>query len=55
MVQSAEAFVDTWAFIAFADRSDTCHPLFVRLFADLPNPVTSPLVVAEAPGWFFKR
>ena len=55
MAQSAEAYVDTSAFIAFADRSDTWHPLFVRLFADPPKLVTSPLVVAEGHGWFLKR
>ena len=55
MAQSAEAYVDTSAFIAFADRSDTWHTLFVRLFADPPKLVTSPLVVAEGHGWFLKR
>ena len=55
MARSAEAYVDTSAFIAFADRSDTWHPLFVRLFADPPQLITSPLVVAEGHGWFLKR
>ena len=55
MERSAEAYVDTSAFIAFADRSDAWHPLFLHLFADPPNLVTSPLVVAEGHGWFLKR
>lgn len=32
--QRTEAYVDTSAFIFFAARSDTWHPLFVRLCAD---------------------
>ena len=55
MARSVEAYVDTSALIAFADRSDTWHPLFVRLFAEPPQLVTSPLVVAEGHGWFLKR
>lgn len=55
MAQSDEAYVDTSALIAFADRSDTWHPLFVRLFAKPPQLVTSPLVVAEGHAWFLKR
>lgn len=55
MAPNAEAYVDTSAFIAFADRSDTWHPLFVRLFADPPKLVTSPLVVTEGHGWFLRR
>ena len=55
MAGSAEAYVDTSAFIAFADRSDAWHPLFLRLFADPPRLVTSTLVVAEGHGWFLKR
>ena len=55
MRQSPEAYVDTSALIAFADRSDTWHALFCRLFSDLPRLITSPLVVAEGHGWFLKR
>jgi predicted nucleic acid-binding protein len=47
--------VDTSALIAFADRSDSHHPLFRRLFADPPPLVTTALVVAEGHGWFLKR
>jgi predicted nucleic acid-binding protein len=50
-----EAYVDTSAFIAFADRSDSYHPLFRRLFADPPPLTTTPLVIAEGHGWFLKR
>src|SRR5215813_14264824 len=50
-----EAYVDTSALISFADRSDSFHPLFRRLFADPPPLVTSSLVVAEGHGWFLRR
>ncbi len=55
MATKAEAYVDTSALIAFADRSDTHHPLFLRLFADPPMLVTTGLVIAEGHGWFLKR
>lgn len=55
MAKKAEAYVDTSALIAFADRSDSYHALFRRLFADPPALVTSALVVAEGHGWFLKR
>jgi predicted nucleic acid-binding protein len=55
MARRPEAYVDTSALIAFADRSDSHHPLFRRLFADPPALLTSTLVVAEAHGWFLKR
>lgn len=50
-----EAYVDTSALIALADRSDTYHPLFRRLFSDPPTLITTPLVVAEGHGWFLRR
>ena len=50
-----EAYVDTSALIAFADRSDSYHALFRRLFADPPTLITTILVVAEGHGWFLKR
>src|SRR5206468_10609881 len=40
-----EAYVDTSALIAFADRSDSHHSLFRRLFSDPPPLLTTPLVV----------
>jgi predicted nucleic acid-binding protein len=55
MARRPEAYVDTSALIAFADRSDSYHPLFRRLFADPPALITSTLVVAEGHGWFLKR
>ena len=55
MARRIEAYVDTSAFIAFADRSDTHHALFRRLFAAPPGLLTTTLVVAEGHGWFLKR
>ncbi len=55
MAKSPEAYVDTSALIAFADRSDTHHPLFRRLFADPPNLLTSALVIAGGHAWFLRR
>ena len=55
MARKTDAYVDTSALIAFADRSDTHHALFRRLFADPPRLVTTTLVVAEGHGWFLKR
>jgi predicted nucleic acid-binding protein len=55
MARRPEAYVDTSALIAFADRSDSHHPLFRRLFGDPPDLVTTTLVVAEGHGWFLKR
>ena len=55
MAQGAEAFVDTSALIAFADRSDAWHPLFKELLADPPRLVTTTLVVAEGHSWFLRR
>jgi predicted nucleic acid-binding protein len=51
----SEAYVDTSALIAFADRSDSHHALFRRLFSDPPALVTTLLVIAEGHGWFLKR
>src|SRR6266571_5343306 len=50
-----EAYVDTSALIAFADRSDSFHHLFRRAFADPPPLITTPLVIAEGQGWFVRR
>lgn len=52
---SERAYVDTSALIALADRSDTYHPLFRRLFSDPPPLVTTALVIAEGHGWFLHR
>jgi predicted nucleic acid-binding protein len=50
-----EAYLDTSAFIAFLDRSDSYHVMFKNVFATPPPLVTSALVVAEAHGWFLRR
>ena len=55
MAQRTECYVDTSAFIAFLDRSDSYHPLFRKLFSKPPALVTSALVVAEGHGWFLRR
>ena len=55
MARKTECYVDTSAFIAFLDRSDSFHPLFRRLFSEPPPLTTSSLVVAEGHGWFLRR
>ncbi len=50
-----EAYVDTSAFIAFLDKSDSYHLPFKRLFSSPPPLVTSSLVIAEGHGWFLRR
>jgi predicted nucleic acid-binding protein len=55
MARKTECYVDTSAFIAFLDRSDSYHPVFKRLFSEPPPLVTSALVIAEGHGWFLRR
>lgn len=55
MAAKTEAYVDTSAFIAFADRSDTYHLVFRRAFAEPPRLITTSLVVAEGHAWFLRR
>ena len=55
MATRTESYVDTSALIAFADRSDSYHPLFRRLFSEPPPLLTTTLVVAEGHGWFLRR
>jgi predicted nucleic acid-binding protein len=55
MARKTECYVDTSAFIAFLDRSDSFHPLFRRLFSVPPPLSTSSLVIAEGHGWFLRR
>ncbi len=55
MATRTEAYVDTSALIALADRSDSYHSLFRRLFSDPPRLYTTTLVVAEGHGWFLRR
>jgi predicted nucleic acid-binding protein len=55
MVERTEVYVDTSAFIAFLDRSDTYHALFRRLFSEPPGIITTALVIAEGHAWFLRR
>lgn len=55
MPRRAEAYVDTSALIAFADRSDSHHAVFRRLFGDPPPLLTTTLVIAEGHAWFLRR
>jgi predicted nucleic acid-binding protein len=55
MARRTECYVDTSAFIAFLDRSDSHHSSYRRLFADPPPLVASALVVVEGHGWFLRR
>jgi predicted nucleic acid-binding protein len=55
MGKKIDAYVDTSALIAFADRSDTYHSLFNRLFSDPPRLITTVLVIDEGHAWFLKR
>jgi predicted nucleic acid-binding protein len=55
MAQRTECYVDTSAFIAFLDRSDSYHPVFRKLFSKPPALLTSALVAAEGHGWFLRR
>src|SRR5215210_1657779 len=55
MVEKTEIYVDTSAFIAFVDRSDTHHALFRRLFSEPPAIFTTTLVIAEGHAWFLRR
>ncbi len=55
MVEKTEVYVDTSAFIAFDDRSDTHHAHFRRLFSELPGIFTTSLVIAEGHAWFLRR
>jgi predicted nucleic acid-binding protein len=55
MAARTDAYVDTSALIAFADRSDTHHLTFRRLFASPPGLLTTPLVIAEGHAWFLRR
>lgn len=55
MDKKTKAYVDTSAFIAFLDASDSYHPLFLQLFSAPPKLVTTSLVIAEGHGWFLRR
>ncbi len=53
--RSLDGYVDSSAFVALLDRSDSHHALFRRHFATPPRLVTTPLVVAESQAWFLRR
>ncbi len=55
MAAKTDSYVDTSALIAFADRSDSYHLLFRRLFSEPPALLTTALVVAEGHAWFLRR
>jgi predicted nucleic acid-binding protein len=55
MATKREAYLDTSAFIAFVDRSDTHHERFRLLFSKPPSIVSTTLVIAEGHGWFLRR
>lgn len=55
MATKTKVYVDTSAFIAFLDASDTYHHLFLHLFNDPPPLMTTSLVIAEGHGWFLRR
>ena len=55
MATKYRAYLDTSAFIAFVDRSDSFHNLFRQLFSNPPIILTTPLVIAEGHAWFLRR
>jgi predicted nucleic acid-binding protein len=55
MARRADSYADTSAFIAFADKSDSHHALFRRLFSEPPALLTTIMVVGEGQAWFLKR
>jgi len=55
MDEKTEVYVDTSAFIAFLDRSDTYHARFRRLFSEPPGIFTTTLAIAEGHAWFLRR
>ena len=55
MAARTDCYVDTGAFIAFLDRSDSHHALFRQRFSKPPALITSALVITEGHGWFLRR
>lgn len=53
--RSPDAYVDSSAFVALLDRSDSHHALFRQHFSRPPRLLTTPLVIAETQGWFLRR
>jgi len=54
-LRTKQAYVDSSAFIAFLDRSDSYHGLFSLLFSEAQALTTSSLVIAECHAWFLRR
>lgn len=55
MAQKYKAYVDSSAFIAFLDKSDSYNSLFGRLFSEPEKLLTTSFVISETHGWFLKR
>jgi predicted nucleic acid-binding protein len=55
MVIKTKTYVDTSAFIAFLDKSDTNHITYKKLFSDPPKLLTTTAVIIEGHGWFLRR
>ncbi len=55
VLSKVEAYVDSGAFVAFFDKSDTWHARFAGLFARAKGLATTTLVIAETHGWFLRR
>lgn len=55
MARKIRAYVDTSAFIAFLDKSDSYHAFFSDLFLNIPSLLTSSLVISEGHAWFLRR
>ena len=55
MAGRTECYLDTSAFIAFLDKSDSHSALYRRLFTTPPRLTVSSLVIAEGHAWFLRR
>ena len=55
MVTKTKTYVDTSAFIAFLDKSDTYYNSYKILFGNPPPLITSGAVIIEGHAWFLRR
>ena len=55
MAKKTKTYVDTSAFIAFLDKSDTYHHSYTLLFGNPPPLITTTAVIIEGHGWFLRR
>lgn len=53
--ESRRTYVDTSAFIALADDSDSYHRKYLALFSDPPALFTTTGVIMEGYAWFMRR